>query len=320
MTATKAASISLNRALAACALSLLTLAGPASAGPVPPKPDRYVTDASGVLPPPERDALEERLAAFDRETSNQLLVWIAPHVPEGTTPEELGADAIRAWGVGQAGRDNGIVFFVFTEDRKSRIATGYGMEGAVPDAVAKRIQAEQTRPHFARGDFAAGVRAGVDALIAATRGEMPVVRAPSLAEALGWRVRWVLLGAWAVLLAVGLLRRAPRVAVKWVAVWGALVNLAGFFVSLIPAWFLLLFLVPFVGPVFHRVRYGWRWAPNRWSNQEWDGEDLSSYWGSSRSSSSSGSSSSFGSSSSSSSSGFSGGGGDSGGGGASDDF
>src|SRR5512140_1441143 len=159
------------RALTACALAVAVGAGPAAAGPVPPKPDRYVTDEAEVLPLAERDALEARLAAFDRETSNQLLVWIAPHVPEGTTPEELGADAIRAWGVGQAGRDNGIVFFVFTEDRKTRIATGYGLEGAVPDAIAKRIQAEITRPHFARGDFATGVRLGLEGLMAAARGE-----------------------------------------------------------------------------------------------------------------------------------------------------
>ncbi len=146
-------------------------AGNVFAGPpVPPKPDRYVTDLANVLPGDRAAALNEKLAAFERETSAQLLVYIAPRVPEGTTLEELGAAAIRAWGVGQKGKSNGLVFFVFPAERKMRIATGYGLEGAVPDAVAKRIQGDVVKPFFLKGDFAGGIEAGVDALLSAVRG------------------------------------------------------------------------------------------------------------------------------------------------------
>jgi uncharacterized protein len=302
------------RPLAPLLLVAALAAGPAAAGPVPPAPRHYVTDQAGVLTQAMADALAARLEAFERETSNQIVVWIAPHAPEGTTPEELGADAIRAWGVGQAGKDNGIVFFIFTEDRKTRIATGYGLEGAVPDAMAKRIQAEITSPHFARGDFATGVQLGVDALIKATRGESPVSRSPSLAERYGWGVRWAVAVPLCVLLLIGLARRVPRGWVAGLALAGGFVNLLAFFFPFLPTWFLLLFLTPVPIHVFDRVTKGWRWAPNRWSNQGSGGSGDS--W------SSSGGSDGFGSSSSSgsSSSGFSGGGGDSGGGGASDRF
>ena len=67
--------------------------------------------------------------------------------------------------------DNGGVLFVFVNDRKMRIETGYGLEGALPDALAGRILDEQVRPRFRAGDWAGGLEAGIDGIIAATRGE-----------------------------------------------------------------------------------------------------------------------------------------------------
>jgi uncharacterized protein len=305
----------LSVALAALALAATLGAGRTAAGAVPPAPERHVTDLAGVLPPAVLDALDGQLEAFERETSHQLVVWIAPRVPEGTTPEELGADAIRSWGVGQAAKDNGLVFFVFTQDRVTRIATGYGLEGAVPDAIAKRIQVEITSPHFARGDFATGVQLGVDALIKATRGELPAPRSPSLAEEYGWHVRWFVAVPLGLLLLIGLARRVPRGWVAGLAVIGTLVNVAAYFAPFVPTWFVLLFLFPVPIHMLDRVKYGWRWAPNRWSNMDSGGSG-----GSGSSFGGSGGFDSSDSSSSSGSSGFSGGGGDSGGGGASDRF
>jgi len=317
----KLASIVSRVARIGCALALLAAARPASAGPVPPKPGRYVTDLAGVLPPATLDALDGQLEAFERETSNQILVWIAPHVPEGTTPEELGTDAIRSWGVGQSGKDNGIVFFVFTQDRKTRIATGYGLEGAVPDARAKRIQAEITRPHFARGDFATGVQLGVTALMAAARGEGFVGTGRTVAD---WGVpgvpcvRWLLVAGLLATLLVARLRKARTGFLVAIGVWGALVNLAGYFAVAVPSWpMLIFFLVPVGGLAFGLAFTSWlerRWGYSSWKGSSSGSSSTSSGWSSS-------SSSSFGGSSSGSdSSGFSGGGGDSGGGGASDSF
>ena len=76
-----------------------------------------------------------------------------------------------SWKAGRKELDNGVVFFVFVRDRKMRIETGYGLEGALPDAIASRILNEQVVPHFRSGDWAGGIEAGVDGIIAATKGE-----------------------------------------------------------------------------------------------------------------------------------------------------
>lgn len=143
----------------------------AAAFQVPPKPDRYVTDLAGVLPADRAERLNARLEECERETSNQILVWIAPKVPDGTTLEEFTVATARAWRVGQAGKNNGAVLFVFPGDRKMRIEVGYGLEGVIPDAVAHRVQEEQILPRFRQGDYAGGVEAGVEGLIAAAKGE-----------------------------------------------------------------------------------------------------------------------------------------------------
>ncbi len=140
-------------------------------GVLPPKPDRYVTDRAGVLPADRAEALNSELEQFEKETSNQVLVWIDPKIPENSTLEEFTVAAARKWRVGQAGRNNGAVLFVFVGDRKMRIEVGYGLEGVLPDALAHRIQEEQILPRFRNGDYVGGVEAGVAAMIAATKGE-----------------------------------------------------------------------------------------------------------------------------------------------------
>ena len=138
---------------------------------LPPKPDRYVTDPANVLSAAQATALNERLANFERATSSQILVYVDNHLPEGTTIEELGSAAIKEWGVGQKGKDNGAILFVFVADRKMRIEVGYGLEGALTDAKSKRITSTIIKPAFQKGDYAAGIEQGADAMMAAVRGE-----------------------------------------------------------------------------------------------------------------------------------------------------
>ena len=139
--------------------------------PVPPKPAKYVTDLAGVLPADRAAALNEKLAAFERETSNQVIFWVDRRVPEGTTLEEFANRCAHEWGVGQKGKSNGVTFFLFTEDRKMRMEVGYGLEGALPDARAHRIDTEIIGPLLKAGDVAGGLDAGADAIFAAARGE-----------------------------------------------------------------------------------------------------------------------------------------------------
>jgi uncharacterized protein len=154
-------------------LGLVLAAAPARAAKedtLPPKPTRYVTDRSGVLGG-RAEALNARLEDFEKETSNQILVWMDRRIPENFTLEEFTVAAARKWGAGQAGKNNGAVLFVFVEDRKMRIEVGYGLEGVLPDALAHRIQEEEILPRFRSGDYAGGIEAGVAAMIAATKGE-----------------------------------------------------------------------------------------------------------------------------------------------------
>jgi uncharacterized membrane protein YgcG len=138
---------------------------------LPPKPDRYVTDHAGVLPAATASALNEKLAQFERTTSDQILVYIDNRLPTNTTIEEMGAAAIKQWGVGQKGRDNGAILFVFVADRKMRIEVGYGFEGALTDAKSKHITSEILKPAFRNNDYAGGIVRAVDAMMQTVRPE-----------------------------------------------------------------------------------------------------------------------------------------------------
>jgi uncharacterized membrane protein YgcG len=147
-------------------LILAVLALPALAQiPLPPAPERYVTDRANVLDDARELALNERLAQYDRETSNQVIVYVDRRVPAGTTLEEMGAEAIRAWKVGQRKLDNGAILFLFIDDRQSRIEVGYGLEGVLTDARSKRILVGLRTPLRA-GDYATAVERGAAEIIA----------------------------------------------------------------------------------------------------------------------------------------------------------
>jgi uncharacterized protein len=138
---------------------------------IPPKPPRYFNDFANLVRPETAQKLNQLLANFERQTSNQILVVIYPSLPVDTTLEDFTQDAFRAWKPGQQSRNNGAILFMFVKDKKLRIQTGYGLEGALPDAICKRIISDQIAPRFRVGDFDGGLAAGVNAMIAATRGE-----------------------------------------------------------------------------------------------------------------------------------------------------
>jgi uncharacterized protein len=150
----------------------ILLGTPSAAAPaIPPAPTRYVTDHAGVLTAGTVQALEEELSAFEAATSNQFLVYTDRKIPEGTVLEEWTVEVARAWRAGQKERNNGLVLFVFPDSRAARFEVGYGLEGALPDALAGRILQNEAIPRFRNGDWDGGIRAAVDAAIAATKGE-----------------------------------------------------------------------------------------------------------------------------------------------------
>jgi uncharacterized protein len=138
---------------------------------LPPKPSHYFNDEAGAVSPATAAELERRLAEFERDTSSQFVVAIYKKVPGDFAMEDFTQRTAEAWGVGRKKESNGIVLFIFTELRAIRIEVGYGMEGALPDALAGKIIVDEIRPAFRAGNFDEGVRRGVDAVIRATRGE-----------------------------------------------------------------------------------------------------------------------------------------------------
>jgi uncharacterized protein len=137
---------------------------------LPPPPDHYLNDYAHLLPEAEDHRLDEKLHRFDEETSTQIVVAIFPKLPSPSL-EDFTVRTAESWRVGRKGLDNGAIFFVFVADKKMRIEVGYGLEGALPDALAFRILDEQVRPRFRSGDYAGGIEAGIDGILAATRGE-----------------------------------------------------------------------------------------------------------------------------------------------------
>lgn len=130
----------------------------------------HVVDQTATLSPDVKNAFETRLSTLEKDQGTQIVILILPT----TQPESIEQFGIRladAWKIGRKGVDDGIIVIVAKDDRHMRIEVGYGLEGAVPDALAKRIVAEQMAPRFREGDFAGGLTASLDSLEKLVRGE-----------------------------------------------------------------------------------------------------------------------------------------------------
>ena len=129
-------------------LIALLCGGARTAEVLPPAPRDHFNDYAGIIAPGKAQALNEELAQFERTTSNQILVAIFPRMQTDSSIEDYTVRLFQAWGAGQKDRKNGAVLFVFSQDRKIRIVTGYGLEGVLPDALCKQIiETELVRPH-----------------------------------------------------------------------------------------------------------------------------------------------------------------------------
>jgi len=150
-------------------LALLAIPG-ASGADVSIPPVARVTDLTGTLSAEQQHTLSGRLADFEHEKGSQLAVLILPSTkPE--TIEQYGIRVGEAWKLGRKGVDDGVILIVAKNDHRLRIEVGYGLEGAIPDAVAMRIIDEAITPAFKAGDFYAGINAGLDRIMRAARSE-----------------------------------------------------------------------------------------------------------------------------------------------------
>ncbi|OGW59455.1 MAG: hypothetical protein A2V83_05760 [Nitrospirae bacterium RBG_16_64_22] len=246
--------------------------------PVPPLTAR-VTDLTGTLTLSQRDGIEQSLKAFEEKKGSQIAVLIVPT----TKPEEIEQYGIRVaetWKLGRKGVDDGILFLVSKNDRKMRIEVGRGLEGAVPDAVAKRIIAEIVTPRFKQGDFEGGIREGVERLVKVIEGE-PLPSPRRISAPTGPRSRsglpapgpgWLF---WAVFLIPVLLVGASIARALLGRFAGSLAagGLGGVIVGLIAGSFLLGFLAGVVAGLFALASRGGAAFPGggRSSGTGWSG-------------------------------------------------
>jgi uncharacterized protein len=154
----------------ALGLFLFSFAGAAHAEtPIPPAPAAWVTDSAGLLSPQTVETQNARLRDYERATGHQILVYIAP-TTGGDPIDDWAVRAFQAWKVGRKGLDDGLVLFIFTQDRALRIEVGYGLEAKVPDVLASRIIRNTIAPALAAGRPDAGVTAGIDQILQLTGG------------------------------------------------------------------------------------------------------------------------------------------------------
>jgi uncharacterized protein len=164
----------LTRAAAVAALLLVSLFSLAEDRPIPALTGRVV-DETGTLTAEQKHSLEAKLQAFEQRKGSQIAVLIT-----GTTfPEPIESYSIRvadAWKIGRKAVNDGILVVVAKSDRVMRLEVGYGLEGAIPDAIARRLIDEVFIPGFRDGNFYEGLDAGVDRLIKVIDGEpLPAV-------------------------------------------------------------------------------------------------------------------------------------------------
>ena len=151
---------------------LLVVAGTLRAAEtIPAEPTRFFNDYALAVKPETADKLNAELVQLEQQSSNQVLVAIYPKMQSDSDVSDYCLRVFRTWKVGQKDKNNGAVLFVFVQDHKLWIQTGRGIEGALPDATCKDITADVIAPKLKANDFDGAMTAGVDAMIAATKGE-----------------------------------------------------------------------------------------------------------------------------------------------------
>jgi uncharacterized protein len=138
---------------------------------IPPPPAAYFNDYAQVVSAGTAAQLDKTLEDFERQSSDQIVVAVFPKMQSDSSIEDYTVRVARSWQAGQKNKNNGAVLFVFVQDHKLFLQVGYGLEGVLPDALCKQIIDDQITPRFKAGDYDGGLTAGVQAILAATKGE-----------------------------------------------------------------------------------------------------------------------------------------------------
>ncbi|HEV3454975.1 MAG TPA: TPM domain-containing protein [Thermoanaerobaculia bacterium] len=155
---------------------------------VPAAPTRWVTDGVGLLSEAARRELDVSLERYEKETGHQVIVWIGDST-HGQRLEDFATRSFNAWGIGRKGANDGVAFFVFSDDSKIRLEVGDGLVGVLPDSTAAAIINEVVMPRLASGEKDQALVKGVAVTLRVLNGEQwksleGAFRAPSSAAAL----------------------------------------------------------------------------------------------------------------------------------------
>ncbi len=153
---------------------LVSLSGVAQTLPQPMQPPRLVNDFTGLLSSHEQSLLERKLRDFQDATSTQIYIITIANT-DGYTLAQLSPEFFKAWGIGQKDKNNGVLILIKPKTAEGHgdvfIGTGYGLEGALPDAYCKRIIEQFIIPHFRSNEFYTGIDKAVSAIMTYTAGE-----------------------------------------------------------------------------------------------------------------------------------------------------
>ncbi len=180
--------MNMHRSAAVFGLGILFTAA-AAAGAAPaidvPALTARVNDTAGMLSPSAAAALEEKLASYEKATTNQFVLLTVPSLKGGIL-ESFSVRVAKAWKIGRKRVDNGVIVVLVKDERKIRIEVGYGLESSLTDAVSSRIISETIAPRFRDGDFEGGIAAGFEALMKAAEHPAPAPEKPKGRGAGGW--------------------------------------------------------------------------------------------------------------------------------------
>ncbi len=140
---------------------------------VPARPTTYVNDYAGILSADQVAGLETKLETFEKQTTNEIAVVTIPSL-DGDTVANVAQEIFTAWGIGKKDKNNGVLFLISLAEHKTRIQTGYGVEGDLTDLGTSYIQQDIVTPAFRAGDYAGGINGAVDKMIEALGGSQIV--------------------------------------------------------------------------------------------------------------------------------------------------
>lgn len=174
-----------------------------------PQPTGFVNDFAEMLSPPFREALEQELQEFEKETTAEIAVVTIDSL-ESDSIEEVAVRLFEQWKIGKKGEDNGLLVLIAKEDRKMRIEVGYGLEPVITDGRAGRIIREQMRPAFRGEDYDQGVKLAVDQVKEYIRSGQPPSESEVIQEKTSSAFPWIVVGVVALVYISAFLARSKR--------------------------------------------------------------------------------------------------------------